>query len=75
MRFNVAMDDLKGVLSRAVDDGERAVTGAMNEVSEGLKTELREQVTNSGLGQRLANTWRGKRLPEARPSINSAAYV
>ncbi|MBI2718136.1 MAG: hypothetical protein HY245_11880 [Rhizobiales bacterium] len=75
MRFNLAMDDLKGELNRAVEDVEQAVTGAMNEVSDGLKTELREQVTSSGLGQRLANTWRGKRFPEARPSMNSAAYV
>lgn len=75
MRFNLAMDDLKGVLNRAVEDGEHAVTSAIDEVSEGLKTELREQVTSAGLGQRLANTWRGKRFPEAQPSINSAAFV
>jgi hypothetical protein len=75
MRFNLAMDDLKSELNRAVEDVEQAVTGAMNDVSDGLKTELREQVTSSGLGQRLANTWRGKRFPEAQPSMNSAAYV
>jgi hypothetical protein len=75
MRFNLTMDDLKGELNRTVEDVEQAVTGAMIVVADGLKTELREQVTGSGLGQRLANTWRGKRFPEAQPSINSAAYV
>ena len=75
MRFEFKADDLKGVVKRAYDDVELSVTGAMNDVSDGLKTELREQVTSSGLGQRLANTWRGKRFPEAQPSINSAAFV
>jgi hypothetical protein len=27
------------------------------------------------MGVRLAKTWRGKRFPESRPSINSVAYV
>lgn len=75
MRFEFKADDLKDVMKHVHDDVELSVTGAMNDVTVGLTTELREQVTSSGLGQRLANTWRGKRFPEAQPSINSAAFV
>jgi hypothetical protein len=75
MRFSFETDDFDAVLKRAYDDVELSVTDAMNDVAAGLKGELREQVVGAGLGRRLANTWRGKRYPEARPSINSAAYV
>lgn len=75
MRFDFKADDLKGVMKRAYDDAELSVTDAMNDVAAGLKGELREQVVGAGLGRRLANTWRSKRFPETRPSINSAAFV
>lgn len=75
MRFDFKVDDLKGVLKRAYNDVELAVTDAMNDVAAGLKDDLRQQVVSSGLGKRLANTWRGKRYPEGRPSAGSAAYV
>jgi hypothetical protein len=75
MRFDLKADDPGAVLQQAVTDVEASVTDAMNEVTNGLKTDLREQVTGAGLGQRLARTWRGKRFPESRPSMNSAAYV
>ena len=75
MRFEFKADDLKDVVKHVHDDVELSVTGAMNDVTVGLKTELREQVAGAGLSQRLANTWRGKRFPEAQPSINSAAFV
>jgi hypothetical protein len=75
MRFNFKTDDLGIVLKRAYDDGELAVSEAMTTVQAGLKDELREQVVSTGMGARLAKTWRGKRFPESRPSINSAAYV
>jgi hypothetical protein len=75
MRFNLKADDLGAVLKRAYDDGEVAVSEAMNEVQAGLKDELRGQVVGAGMGQRLAKTWRGKRYPESGASINSVAYV
>lgn len=74
MRFSLRADDLGAVLKRAYDDGELAVSMAMNEVQAGLKDEHRGQTVSAGLGARLAKTWRGKRFPEVRPSINSAAY-
>jgi hypothetical protein len=75
MRFSFKADDTAAVLKRAFDDTEKAVSEAMDEVQAGLKDELRGQVVAAGMGQRLANTWRGKRYPEGRPSMNSAAYV
>lgn len=75
MRFSFKADDTAAVLERAFDDTEKAVSEAMDEVQAGLKDELRGQVVAAGMGQRLANTWRGKRYPEGRPSMNSAAYV
>lgn len=75
MRFDFKADDVGYVLKGAVTDVERAVTAAMDEVTSGLKAELREQVTGSGLGGRLANTWRGKRYPISGLSADAAAFV
>lgn len=75
MRFSFNADDLSAVLKRAYDDGELAVSEAMNEVQAGLRDELRGQVVSAGMGRRLAKTWRGKRFPESGASINSVAYV
>jgi hypothetical protein len=75
VRITLKTDDFATVLKRAYDDGEVAVSKAMTDVQTGLKDELREQVVSAGMGARLAKTWRGKRFPEGRPSINSAAYV
>jgi len=75
MRLTFKAEELKGLLKPAYDDTEKAVAEAMDDVQAGLKDELRQQVMGAGLGARLAKTWRGKRFPETRPSINSAAYV
>lgn len=75
MRLSLKVDDPRTALQQAATDVEVSVTEAMDEVTSGLKTDLRDQVTGAGLGQRLARTWRGKRFPENRPSMNSAAYV
>jgi hypothetical protein len=75
MQILCKMDYLPTVLKRAYDDVELSVTDAMNDVAAGLKGELRQQVVAAGMGRRLANTWRGKRFPEHRPSAGSAAYV
>jgi Family of unknown function (DUF6441) len=63
MRIVLKADGLGAVLKRAYDDGELAVSEAMNEIQAGLRDELRSQVASAGMGQRLAKTWRGKRFP------------
>jgi hypothetical protein len=58
------------------DDLARIVTDTMNEVADGLKAELRRQVIDAGMGQRLANTWRGTRFPLGdKVSLSAAAFV
>ncbi|HEY0104594.1 MAG TPA: DUF6441 family protein [Rhizomicrobium sp.] len=52
-----------------------AATGTMDEVNQGLKNELRDQVRAAGLGDRLANTWRGRRYPMSGASIEPAVFV
>jgi hypothetical protein len=45
-------------------DIERAVATGTRAAGRGLKTEFRRQVSSVGLGQRLANSWRDRQLPE-----------
>ena len=51
------------------------MTSGIREATDGLKTELRGQITGAGLGSRLANTWRGEVYPKGQPSIGAAGYV
>jgi hypothetical protein len=62
-------------LSKAEGEAARSVTSAMRNVTDGLKAELRADVVDAGLGQRLANTWRGKTYPEAGASLEAASFV
>ena len=75
MRFTLKTDDLTKGLTEAEGDAARSVTGAMREVTEGLKADLRADVVDAGLGQRLANTWRGKTYPEGGVSLEAASFV
>jgi hypothetical protein len=67
--------ELREVMADELRAAERAVTSGVRAASDGLKTELRGQITGVGLGSRLANTWRGEVYPKGRPSIGAAGYV
>jgi hypothetical protein len=67
--------DLNELLKAELGNAERAVTAGIREATDGLKTELRRQITSAGLGSRLANTWRGDVYPKGQPSIGAAGYV
>jgi hypothetical protein len=54
---------------------ERAVATGTRETGRGLRTELRRQVTGSGLGQRLANSWRDKHYPNQQIDAASLIYT
>ncbi|QJP17662.1 hypothetical protein G3545_14115 [Starkeya sp. ORNL1] len=54
---------------------EQAVTKGIRVATEGLKGDLRAQVTSAGLGQRLANTWRSEVYPRADVSLRAAGLV
>jgi hypothetical protein len=75
MRFTLKTDDLAKGLTEAEGDAARSVTSAMREATEGLKGDLRADVVDAGLGQRLANTWRGKTYPEGGVSLEAASFV
>src|SRR5579885_515081 len=75
MRFALQTSDLANGLEGTEGDIARSVTAAMRQATEGLKSDLRADVVDAGLGQRLANTWRGKTFPESGASIEAAAFV
>jgi hypothetical protein len=75
-RLTAALEgDLKRIVELEMRAAARAVTVGVREATEGLKTELRRQITSAGLGTRLANTWRGEVYPKGQPSIGVAGYV
>ena len=67
--------NLDQMLADEVRIAEQAVTHSIREATDGLKTELRSQITSAGLGQRLANTWRGDVYPKGQMSIKAAGLV
>lgn len=76
MRIEAAIvGNLEAYMADEVRAAEQAVTGAMATAGDGLKGELRGQVTRAGLGDRLAKTWRSRIYPQGQPSISAAALV
>ena len=67
--------DLRKIMVEEVKAAEDAVTAAMRQAADGLKADLRRQVTEAGMGQRLANTWRAELYPKGRKSIKPAGFV
>ncbi|MFA6020871.1 MAG: DUF6441 family protein [Rhodospirillales bacterium] len=66
---------LKTFVDAELAAGRKAASRTMAEIAQGAKMDLREQVVNAGLGQRLANTWRAKKYPEGRDSLSSSAWI
>jgi hypothetical protein len=76
MRLQAAIQgDLNALLKAELGAAESAVSAGIREATDGLKTELRGQITGAGLGTRLANTWRGEVYPKGQPSNGAAGYV
>mgnify|MGYP001382715114 CR=1 FL=1 len=67
--------DLGRIMAEEVKAAEKAFTAGVGEAAEGLKTELRTQITNAGLGPRLARTWRSETFPKGQNSIRAAGLV
>ena len=67
--------DLRKIMAEEIKAAEDAVTAAMRQAADGLKADLRRQVTEAGMGQRLANTWRAELYPKGRKSIKAAGFV
>ena len=67
--------DLRKIMAEEIKAAEDAVTAAMRQAADGLKADLRRQVTEAGMGQRLANTWRAELYPKGRKSSKAAGFV
>lgn len=67
--------DLVAVMAAEINAGERAVTSAMREAGTSLKTSWRGQITQAGLGRRLANSIRSQTYPKVGKSLSAAALV
>jgi hypothetical protein len=66
---------LEDLLAAELRDAERAVTTGVRRATDGLKAELRGQITGAGLGEKLARTWRGEVFPKAQQSLAAAGLV
>jgi hypothetical protein len=66
---------LQADMQAELRDIERAVATSTREAGRGLKTELRRQVGNAGLGQRLANSWRDRHYPNRKLDAASLVYT
>jgi Family of unknown function (DUF6441) len=64
------MRSLQAGMQAELRDIERAVATGTREAGQGLKTELRRQVTRAGLGARLGNSWHDKHYPEQARALS-----
>jgi hypothetical protein len=69
------LGNLEAVLAKEVKDAETAVSRGVKQATDGLKQELRGQITGAGLGNRLAQSWRGEIYPKGGMSVNAAGFV
>lgn len=74
IRMEIA-GDIAAMMATEITAGEKAVTKAVGDAGTGLKTAWRAQITEAGLGRRLARTIRSQPYPKGQPSLNAAALV
>jgi hypothetical protein len=67
--------DLVAVMAAEVKAGEKAVSAAMREAGADLKSSWRGQITQAGLGRRLANSIRSQAYPRSGESLSAAALI
>lgn len=75
MRFDVELPDFRQLANSIEGEIAAAATAAMKETMPEARQALREQVVAAGLGNRLANTWRGEAYPKGSRSVNPAGYI
>lgn len=76
MRLAAALTgDLRRMMAEEFKAAEGAVTAGVREAADGLKAELRGQITGAGLGERLTRTWRGEVYPKGQASIAAVGFV
>ena len=67
--------NLVDLMAAEIKAGEQAVSSAMRAAGRDLKVAWRGQITQAGLGRRLANTIRTQTYPKTGESLNAAALV
>lgn len=67
--------DIAAALRAEVLAGEKAVSAAMRDAGTDLKSAWRGQITQAGLGSRLANSIRSQTYPKSGESLSAAALV
>ena len=67
--------NLVAVMAAEIKAGEKAVSAAIREAGTDLKSAWRGQITQTGLGRRLANSIRSQTYPKAGESLKAAALV
>lgn len=76
MRLGAAiLGDLNKIVAEEISAAEKAVSQGVQQATDGLKTELRNQVTSAGLGNRLSKSWQSAIYPRGGMSINAAGFV
>ena len=75
MQIDVGVPDFTAIMREVEGGVAKAATAAMRETTKPAVTDLRQQVTSNGLGQRLANTWRDRVYPENRESMTPSGYI
>lgn len=76
MRLEAAIrGDLKKMMREETVAAEQAVTRGVVEGTVGLRDEYRDQVERSGLGPKMAKTWKHKRYPPSGYSLGAAGLV
>lgn len=76
MRLDAAIKgNLPKFMKQQQEAAEAAVTGGVTEIATHIKDDLRGQVTNSGLGGKLAKSWQAKVYPKGKKSLDAAGWV
>jgi hypothetical protein len=75
VKIDVGAPDFKAINRGFEQDIGRSLKSAMAEGTQLLKADLREDVVDAGLGQKLAMTWQAKVYPAAAGSLDPAGWV
>lgn len=76
MRLKAAVTgDLHKFMEQQKAAAEAAITAGIAEITQRIKEDLRAQVSNAGLGAKLAKSWQAKVYPKSRKSIEAAGWV
>lgn len=74
-RTSTNANQFQAELMAEIEQGERAVTRAMDGFAAAVKDNWREQIRSAGLGNRLPNTISAQRYPQSGQSLNAAALI